>query len=110
VKIEELDAKERVARLLTVYEHRKKRRSAIKIISFLLPGLAQIYAGNILQGLIFMWLFLLFLFIPVMNTVFTIEMSGFSHFWINLLSLIFLVIMYALSNIVTRRRITKGWL
>jgi tetratricopeptide (TPR) repeat protein len=110
VKIEELDAKERVARLLTVYEHRKKRRSTIKIISFLLPGLAQIYAGNILQGLIFMWPFLLFLFIPVMNTVFTIEMSGFPHFWLNLLSLIFLVIMYVLSNIVTRRRITKGWL
>jgi pentatricopeptide repeat protein len=110
VKIEELDAKERVARLLTVYEHRKKKRSVIKIISFLLPGLAQIYAGNVLQGLIFLWPFLMFLFIPVMNTVFTIEMSGFSHFWINLLSLIFLFIMYALSNIVTRRRIAKGWL
>jgi hypothetical protein len=52
----------------------------------------------------------LFLFIPVMNTVFTIEMSGFSHFWINLLSLIFLFIIYVLSNIVTRRRIAKGWL
>jgi tetratricopeptide (TPR) repeat protein len=110
VKIEELDAKERVARLLTVYEHRKKKRSVIKIISFLLPGLAQIYAGNVLQGLLFLWPFLLFLFIPVMNTVFTIEMSGFSHFWINLLSLIFLFIIYALSNIVTRRRIAKGWL
>jgi pentatricopeptide repeat protein len=110
VKIDELDAKERVARLLRVYEHRKKKRSVIKIISFLLPGLAQIYAGNVLQGLFFLWPFLLFLFIPVMNTVFTMEMSGFSHFWIDLLSLILLFIVYALSNIVTRRRIAKGWL
>ncbi len=110
VKIEELDAKERVARLLTVYDYRKKKRSVIKIISFLLPGLAQIYAGNVLQGLIFLWPFLLFLFIPVMNTLFTIEMSGFSHFWLNLLSLVFLLITYALSNIITRRRIAKGWL
>ena len=53
VKLDELDAKERVARLLTVYEHQKKRRTMIKALSFLIPGSGQLYAGTMLYGLLF---------------------------------------------------------
>ena len=110
VRIEELDAKERIARLLAVYEHRQKRRSVTKFLSFLLPGVSQIYAGKVLQGFLFLWPFIFFLFMPVLNSFFNLEMSGFSHVWLNILSLVFLCVTYVLSNTITRRRIAKGWL
>jgi pentatricopeptide repeat protein len=110
VKLDELDAKERIARLLRVYDYQKKRRDIIKTISFILPGSGQIYAGNILYGLLFLWLFLFFLFIPIMNSLFVMEMSNLSHLWLNLSSLFLMAVIYIISNIVTRRRLAKGWL
>jgi len=110
VKLDELDAKERVARLLTVYEYQKQRRDMIKIISYILPGLAQIYAGDVFYGLLFLWTFLFFLCIPVMNSLFLTETFSFSHLWLNWSSLILLIAVYFLSNIITRRRLDKGWL
>ena len=110
VKLDELDAKERVARILAVYEYQKKRRDIIKIISFIIPGLGQIYAGSVLYGFLFLWAFLFFLFIPLTNSVFVIEMSGFSHLWLNLSSLFLMIAVYFISNIITRRRLAKGWI
>lgn len=110
IKLDELDAKERIARLLTVYEHQQKRRTIIKVLSFILPGTGQIYAGSILPGLLTLWIFLFFLFIPLTNTIFIVKMSGFSHLWLNLVSFCCLGLIYMLSNIVTRRRLAKGWL
>ena len=110
IKLVDLDPKERIARLLAVYEHQKKKRGRIKTISSLLPGSGQIYAGSLLQGIFFLWPFLFFLFLPVLNTVFQTEMSSFSNFWLNLASISCLVIIYIFSNLITRRRIAKGWL
>ncbi|MDH5202264.1 MAG: tetratricopeptide repeat protein [Nitrospirota bacterium] len=110
VKLDELDAKERVARLLTVYEYQKRRRDKIKFISFILPGLAQIYAGDVLYGLLFLWTFLFFLCIPVMNSIFLTETFSFSHLWLYWSSLVLMIAVYFLSNIITRRRLAKGWL
>jgi pentatricopeptide repeat protein len=110
VKIDELDAKERIARILKVYEYQKKRRDILKTISFIIPGLSQIFAGNIFPGLLFLWPFFFFLLIPVTNSIFVIEMSFFSHFWLNTISIFVVVMIYILSNVITRRRIAKGWL
>ena len=110
IKLVDLDPKDRITRLLAVYEHQKKKRGRIKVISALLPGSGQIYAGSLLQGIFFLWPFLFFLFLPVLNTVFQTEMSSFSNFWLNLVSISCLVIIYIFSNLITRRRIAKGWL
>jgi TM2 domain-containing membrane protein YozV len=110
VKLDELDAKERVARLLTVYEHQKKRRTVMKALSFLIPGSGQLYAGNILYGFLFLWPFLFFLFILVTSMLFDTAMSGFSHLWLNLIAAAGAVLIYILSNVITRRRLAKGWL
>ena len=110
VKLDELDAKERITKLLAVYEHRKRRRDFLKVISFILPGSSQIYAGKILYGLLFLWPFLFFLLTPVMNSFFVLEMSDFSHLWLNLISLYLMVVVYFISNVITRRRLAKGWL
>jgi tetratricopeptide (TPR) repeat protein len=110
VKIDELDAKKRIARVLTVYEYQKRRRGIIKIISFIMPGSGQIYAGNVLYGLLFLWPFLFLLLILITNSIFVIETSNFSHIWLNWCSLFLMAVVYLLSNIITRRRLAKGWL
>jgi tetratricopeptide (TPR) repeat protein len=110
VKLDELDAKERITKLLAVYEHRKRRRDFLKAISFILPGSSQIYAGKVLYGLLFLWPFLFFLLTPIMNSFFVLEMSNFSHLWLNLISLYLMVVIYFISNVITRRRLAKGWL
>jgi len=37
-------------------------------------------------------------------------MSGFSHLWLNVISAAAAVLIYILSNVITRRRLAKGWL
>ena len=110
VKLDELDARERIARILNVYEHKKTQRDIIKIITLFLPGSGFIYAGNIMRGILFLWPFLFFLLIPLANSLFVIGMPNFSHLWLNLVSLVLMVVVYGLANIITRRRIVKGWL
>jgi tetratricopeptide (TPR) repeat protein len=110
VKLDELDAKERIARVLAVYDYQKRRRDIIKTISLIMPGSGQIYAGNILYGFVFLWPFLFFLFIPLMDMIFVPETSYFSHTWLSLGSLLFMAIVYVISNVITRRRLLKGWL
>ncbi|MEW6418207.1 MAG: tetratricopeptide repeat protein [Nitrospirota bacterium] len=110
VKLDELDAKKRIARVLTVYEYQKKRRGIIKVLSFIMPGSGQIYAGNVLYGLLFLWPFLFLLLILITNSIFVIETSNFLHIWLNWCSLFLMAVVYLLSNIITRRRLAKGWL
>jgi tetratricopeptide (TPR) repeat protein len=110
IKLDELDAKERIPRLLTVYKYQKRRRDIIKLFSLILPGAGQIYAGSILNGLLFLWLFLFFLFVPISNTLFVPEISYFSHTWLSVISLILIGVVYIACNIIVRRRLAKGWL
>ena len=110
IKLDELAAKERIARLLTVYKYQKTRRDIIRLISLILPGSGQVYAGNILNGLLFLWPFLFFLFLPVTNTIFVPETSYFSHAWLSGIALILMGVVYVACNIIIRRRLAKGWL
>jgi len=110
IKLDELDAKERIARLLTVYKYQKRRRDIIKFVSLILPGTGQIYTGSILNGLLFLWPFLFFLFIPFTNTLFVPETSYFSHTWLSVIALILMGVVYIACNIIIRRRLAKGWL
>jgi tetratricopeptide (TPR) repeat protein len=110
VNLHELDARERITRLQTVYEHQKRRRRIMNILSFLIPGFSQTYAGDILRGLLFLWSFLFFLFVFVVSSMFIAGVPYSSHTWLNWGSIALLVIVYFVSNIMTRRRLAKGWL
>jgi hypothetical protein len=110
IKLDELDAKERIARLLAVYEYQKRRRNLIKTFSLIVPGWGLIRGGNILYGFFFLWIFFFSIFVLIMNSFFTIEMYRFSHAWLNLGSIVLIVSTYLLSNTATRRRLAKGWL
>ncbi len=110
IKLDEIDVRERVARLLSIYERQRKRRDAMKILSFILPGSAQIYAGKILYGFLFLWPFLFFLSIPIVNSLFVTESTFFSHDFLKYAALFMAAIVYGFSNLITRRRIARGWL
>ena len=109
IKLDETEVKERVSRLMSIYEHQKRRRSILRMLSFLLPGAPQIFGGKILYGFLFMWPFLFLLLLPFTNALLS---SGpvISHWVVNGFSLLFAAIVYILSNIISRQRIAKGWL
>jgi tetratricopeptide (TPR) repeat protein len=110
VKLDELEVKERVSRLLSIYDHQKRRRNIMKILSFILPGVPQIYAGKILSGLLLLWPFLFFLILPFTNQVFAGGGIFFSHSFFSWTAIFFAALIYIISNIITRQRIVKGWL
>ena len=110
VKLDELEVKERVSRLLSIYEHQKRRRNIMKILSFLMPGVPQIYAGKILSGLLFLWPFLFFLILPFTNRIFAGGGLLFAHSFFTWAAIFFAGLIYIISNIITRQRIVKGWL
>lgn len=110
VKLEEMDSRERVARLLSIYAHQKKRRDIVKLLSFVLPGSAQAYSGKILYGFVFMWPFLFFLSIPLTNMLFSTGSMVFKHSFLSWAAICIAALLYAVSNVITRRRIARGWL
>ena len=109
IKLEEMEVKERVAQLLSIYEHQKRRRDIMKLLSFIIPGSSQVYAGKILYGFFIMWPFLFFLLFPLTTSFMSPDAMG-THWVVNLASLLTAAIMLVISNIFTRQRISRGWL
>ncbi len=110
VKLDELKVKERVSRLLSIYEHQKRRKNIMKILSFIMPGVPQIYAGKILTGLLFLWPFLFLLILPLTNRLFAGGGMLFAHSFFTWAAVFFAGFIYIISNVITIQRIVKGWL
>jgi len=109
-KLYELDARERITRLQTVYEYQMRRRNVLRVMSFLLPGSAHTYAGYVLKGFFILWPFLFFLSVFVISSIFVIGMPYFPHLWLNWVSLLLIVLIYLASNFLTQLRLAKRWL
>lgn len=110
IELHELDARERITRLKTVYEYQMRRRSILKVLSFLLPGSAYIYAGFVLKGFFILWLFLFLLTAFIISSTFVVGMPYFPHLWLNWGAPFLLVMVLLVSNIITQLRLAKGWL
>jgi tetratricopeptide (TPR) repeat protein len=111
VKIDEMDSRERITRLLSIYQSQSRRRNAAKLISYLVPGGGQIFSGKILTGFLFLWVSLFCLVLLLMNALF--PGSGvfpFSHDWITPLTVTFILLSHIGAILHLRRRIHKGWL
>lgn len=109
IKLEEIEVKERVTQLLYIHEHQKRHRHIMKLLSFIIPGASQVYAGRILYGFFFMWPFLFCLLLPLATSYMSPDVLG-THWVINLVSLVVAALVLIFSNIFTRHRISKGWL
>lgn len=110
IKLAELDVKERVARILSIYEQQKKRRDIMKILSFIIPGTAHLYSGKILYGFLMLWPFMFFILFPVVSSFFFPANHLISHGFMNGVALCCALLLYISSNILTRQGISKGWL
>ncbi|MDA8105984.1 MAG: hypothetical protein M0Z71_11470 [Nitrospiraceae bacterium] len=110
IKLEEMDVRERVARLLSIYEQQTRHRNFLKVLSFVLPGLAEVYAGRVFLGLLFLWSFLFFFLLPVMVFLFVPDSHLVSHSFIKWAALFLAGLLYGLFLVITRKRIAKGWL
>jgi tetratricopeptide (TPR) repeat protein len=109
IKLDELDVKERVSRLLAIYNLGRKRRNMMKVLSFTLPGLSQIYAGRIMSGFAFLWPFLFFVSLPLTQSVFSPgDLSGLNFF--SLLGILLAAALWTAAQLITRQRISRGWL
>lgn len=109
VKLDELDVKERVSRLLAIYEHGRNRRNVMKALSFTLPGLAQVFAGNILAGFALLWPFLFLVSVPLTQYVFSPGDPAGYHFF-SWLAVFLAAGLWAAAQFITRERISRGWL
>jgi tetratricopeptide (TPR) repeat protein len=109
IKLDEMEVRERVARLMSIYEQQKRRRNILKVLSFILPGSSHVFGGKVLFGFLFMWPFLFLLILPAVNA-FAASGAVISHWVLNGASLFLAGILYIMANMFTRQRITKGWL
>ncbi|MBI5102682.1 MAG: hypothetical protein HZB33_12740 [Nitrospirae bacterium] len=109
-KLAELDVKERVARILSVYDQQNRRRTVMKILSFVMPGSAYVYSGKILYGFLILWTFLFLLLLPLVSSFFMPGGGLITHGFFNWASLFAALLFYIVSNILTREGISKGWL
>jgi tetratricopeptide (TPR) repeat protein len=110
IKLEDMDVRERVSRLLSIYDQQRRYRFVLKVLSFAFPGLAEAYAGKNLIGLLFLWPFLFFLLLPGMVVLVVPDYHLVSHSFIRWASLLLAAVLYVVFCIITRKRIAKGWL
>lgn len=110
VKLEALDPKERVSRLLRIHGYQVKRGALLKMLSFAPPGIAYLYAGKITSGILLLWTFLFFVLLAALNPFFRTGLSGMSHAWLGPVSITALVLIYIFSIFRVRRKQGEGWL
>lgn len=110
VKLDELAVKERVAWLLGIYEHQRKHRDTMKVLSFLLPGLSHVYAGRILTGFLFLWPFLFLLLLSMTLLTIVPDRQLVSHDFFKWAGLCISAGLYLVFHYITKKRIAKGWL
>lgn len=109
IKLDELEVRERVSNLLMIYERQKRRRAIMKILVFLLPGGSQIYAGRVLAGFCFLWLFL-FCAITSLSLA-RFSYGGMSmHMYAAAVFGLAAAAVYIISILVTKGRMARGWL
>lgn len=110
IKIEDVDSRERIARLLSIYQTQTRRRNIAKALSFLVPGGGQIYSGRILSGLLLLWPFLFAATLLVLSSVPLAGLVPFDHGWVRPFAALLMVLIYVISVFNLRRRINRGWL
>jgi len=110
IKMEGVDTKERIAKLLSIYHGQVRRRRTARLLSYIMPGAGQVYSGRVVSGLLLLWPFLFFLLLVIMTMFPLIGPSYISHDWLAPFMVIFMVLIYIISTIHMRRGIQRGWL
>ncbi len=110
IRIDEVDSRERITRLLAIYQSQTRRRNVAKALSLLIPGGGHIYSGRILSGLLWLWPFLFAAILFVLTVVPLAGLVPFDHGWVRPFAALSMAFIYIISVLNLRRRISRGWL
>ncbi len=108
--LKDIDRQQRVQALLSTHEHKARQRSIVRALSFAPPGIAQIYVGNVLSGLILLWAFAFGAVFIWMNPYISTGLAGFSHGWLTPIAIAMMAATYLGSTITINGRLDSGWL
>lgn len=104
VKLEDIDPRERVAKLLEIQERKTRKSGLMKLFSLAPPGAANIFTGRILSGTLLLWTFLFLLFLTLLNPLTSTGLYTFTHSWLTVPAIALMGLMYAKSFLKIMRR------
>ncbi|MGD8352117.1 MAG: hypothetical protein PVG55_03905 [Nitrospirota bacterium] len=110
VKLQDHDRQRRVDALLAAYENRSRKRKTAKALSFLPPGIAHVYTGRALGGMLLLWAFGFFAAALWLNPFIGTGMAGLSHWWLNPLLILAMAVTYISTTVYISGRLDSGWL
>lgn len=104
VKLEDIDPRERVAKLLEIQERKMRKSSLMKLLYLAPPGTANIFIGKILSGTLLLWIFVFLLFLALLNPLTSTGLYTFTHSWLTIPALSVAGLMYISSFFKMMRR------
>jgi tetratricopeptide (TPR) repeat protein len=107
---EDKGPKAKVANMLSSLGQKRRMKIRVRVISFILPGLAHIYMGRVISGVLMLWLFLFMALAMALNPLFLTGMAESSHGWLMPPMAVMCVIIYFISVIAAGRKLERGWL
>ncbi len=110
VRVQDQDRQKRVSALLAAYEQKDRMRKKVRILSFLPPGIAHIYTGRAMSGMFLLWAFGFLVAAILLNPFIGMGLAGLSHWWLNPVFILTIVILYASTTIYINGRLDSGWL
>jgi thiosulfate reductase cytochrome b subunit len=104
----EKDPRDRIAKIMVVQDKKEKRKTAIVILSLLIPGSNLVYTGKVLKGALLMFLFLIPPTLIAVSLVHRIAIYPYMHSWF-IFVLASITLGFYSVNIFTTRRLLKKW-
>jgi tetratricopeptide (TPR) repeat protein len=102
--------KAKVAKMLSSMGHKRRLQNRLRALSFTLPGLAHIYGGKPVAGLLMLWPFLFMATAMALNPLTRTGMAGFTHGWLYAPMALGCALVYLQSIMSVSRRLDRGWL
>ncbi len=103
VKMESVEPRERVNRLLMIHERQNRQRTILRLLSFAPPGVAHLYAGHLLSGTVALWVFSFLVLLMLLNPLLETGLGGLSHNWLSPLLLPVALALYLTGALRARR-------
>jgi len=104
----EKDPRDRIAKLMAIYDNKRRRKIIIHLLSLVMPGAHLIYAGKILKGAVTAFFFIAPLVLLLAGIFYRISIYPFMHSWLVVVTITVSLVVY-IFNILATRRFLRQW-
>ncbi len=104
----EKDPRDRISKLMTVYDKKKSRKFILMFLAIFIPGAHLTYAGKVVKGTILSFLFLAPVILFLVSLAYRISIYPYTHSWLLFMAIVFTAFFYMI-NIIATRRLLKKW-